>query len=91
MRMILVTITAITGILATLIVGYLSHLINRVSMDMIVNGTTPASAQVTAAWNNTVSWGMWAPLMMTLGAFIGLIVWWAMNAQKRETVSGVIG
>ena len=91
MRMIIVTITAITGILATLIVGYITQLVNRMSMDMVVNGTTPATADVTTAWNNTVAWGMWAPMMMTLGAFFALIIWWAMNAQKRESVTGVIG
>jgi hypothetical protein len=90
MRMILVTITAITGILATLIVGYITHLINMMSMNMIVNGTTPASPEVTTAWGNAVTWGTWAPLMMTLGAFLGLIVWWVMSAQKRETVTGVM-
>ena len=87
----MVTITAITGILATLIVGYITHLVNRLSMDAIVNGTSPSHSNVSTAWGNTVQWGLWAPLMMTLGAFMGLIIWWAVSAQKREDVSGVIG
>ncbi len=90
MRMIVVTIVAIVGTLAAIITGYTAHAVTQILIADL-NQTRPIQEEAITAWDTTIGYGLNAALICTVGAMIGLVVWWALSSQQRETVTGRYG
>ena len=91
MRMIVVTVLVITGLLATLITGFTAHLVTNEFMDSVINGTAPGNENVEEVFEVVEAYGANIGLICTIGGVIGLVVWWFLSSQQRETVTGVYG
>jgi len=88
MRMIIVTVLAITGILACGITGMMAHVITRDFMDVMLNGTE-TNQDVLDTWDVVQVYGNNMALYATVAGIIGLVVWWFMSSQQSERVTGV--
>ena len=91
MRMIIVTVVTIAGILATVITGLTAHAITREFMNTVINGTVTSDPNVLNVFERVEVYGTNILLYCTVGGIIGLIIWWALSSQQRETVTGVYG
>jgi hypothetical protein len=86
--MIIITVVTIAGILATVITGMTLHIINRDFMDSIINGTE-TNQDVIDVFDRVELFGTNIMLFCTVGGVVGLLVWWALSSQQRESVTGV--
>jgi len=89
MKMIMVTVLAITGIMACIITGMTAQVVTREFMDIIINGTGTNNTDVSDTWDVVEVYGTNMGLYSTVAGVIGLIIWWFMSSQQRERVTGL--
>lgn len=89
--MIIVTIVVIAGILAAIVVGFTSHAVTTMLVTTMNSSRPTSNPSAQAVWDTTNSYGLWASMVMMVGAIIGLLIYWGLSSQQRETVTGRYG
>lgn len=85
----MVSIVAIASIMGIVIVGMMSQAISRSLMDPIVVNSTETNEDMLAVYERVQLYGSNITLWSMVGGIVGIIAWWFMSSQQRETVTGV--
>lgn len=85
----MVSIVALASIMGIVIVGLMSQAITRSFMDPIVVNSTETNEDMLDVYERVQLYGSNIGLWSMVGGVIGIIAWWIMSSQQRETVTGV--
>lgn len=85
----MVTVVALASIMALVIVGMTAQVITRSFMDPIVVNSTSTNQDVLDVYTRVQLYGNSIALWSMVGGIIGIIAWWFLSSQQRETVTGV--
>ena len=80
--MIIVTVIVITGILAVIVTGYTSHLLNNEFFNTM-NATAPYTNNESEVREILHGYSANIGMLGTIGAIIGLLLYWMISATER--------
>ena len=85
----MVTIVAIASLMGLVIVGMTAQAITRSFMDPIVVNSTETNEDVLDVYERVQLYGSSISLWTMVGGIVGIVAWWILSSQQRETVTGV--